>query len=164
MKHAFILKYALYAQRYADIQHDLNIDKATFYKMTKEFEEEINVARKVRQICIRKGVHVDKHEAFYEWYKTAERVCHYCKCTEKDIELYFNTIVAINKRPTRGKTLEIERIDSSINDYSIIENLTFACYICNNAKSDFFTEEKFKPIGEEIGRTILNSIQNINNG
>jgi hypothetical protein len=55
-----------------------------------------------------------------------------------------------NKRTTRGRTLEIDRkiADES---YSNIANLTYSCYWCNNAKTDTFTEEEFKIIGQAIG-------------
>ena len=34
------------------------------------------------------------------------------------------------------------------------DNCVLACYWCNNAKTDAFTADEFKPIGKEIGKTI----------
>lgn len=164
MKDDFIEKYALYAENYASIQSELMIDKQTFYKMIEDFADEINIARKARQICIRKGISPEKYKDFYLWFKTTERKCHYCGTKEKDIEFYFNHLETINKRPTRGKTLEIDRLNPLITDYGNIYNLRLSCYICNNAKSDFFTEEQFKFIGVEIGKTIRDVVIRKQNG
>ena len=46
------------------------------------------------------------------------------------------------KRDTRGLHLEIERKNSQSNLYEK-ENCALACYICNNAKSDFISENDF---------------------
>jgi hypothetical protein len=46
--------------------------------------------------------------------------------------------------------------------YNNLGNLSFACNWCNNAKTDTFSEDKFKAIGKAIGevwRKRLNQIK-----
>lgn len=38
------------------------------------------------------------------------------------------------------------------------DNCVLACYWCNNAKTDAFTDKEFKPIGDLIGKTIKSII------
>jgi len=44
--------------------------------------------------------------------------------------------------------------------YDNLDNLVWCCYWCNNAKSNFFTEEEFKPIGKSIGMVLKQIIKN----
>ena len=77
------------------------------------------------------------------------RVCHYCKITDKDIELLRDKRKIKTKR-FRSYSMEIDRINSN-REYRP-ENVVLACYWCNNAKSDEFTEsEFFNHIGPGIG-------------
>lgn len=87
---------------------------------------------------------------FIDWYLSKEKKCCYCKCTEDEIKAFYDTDSSKRKR-TRGQTLEIERIKDE--KYSE-DNCELACYWCNNAKSDVFTFDEFKPIGKAIGETI----------
>ena len=50
----------------------------------------------------------------------------------------------------RGGTLEVDRKDNT-KGYEI-DNCVLACAVCNNAKSDKFTYEEFKAVGEVIGK------------
>ncbi|MHC1773823.1 MAG: hypothetical protein AB9834_00280 [Lentimicrobium sp.] len=52
------------------------------------------------------------------------------------------------KKNYRGWSLEVDRIDSN-KEYTP-ENCVMACYWCNNAKTDEFTHEEFKLLGEVI--------------
>jgi hypothetical protein len=62
----------------------------------------------------------------------------------------------------RGKRLELDRIDPSVKNYGQdIKNLTLACHWCNNAKSNYFTYEEFKIIGESIKEIQLKRIRNL---
>lgn len=164
MKKEFIERYALYADKYSTIQNDLKIGREAFYQMIQDLDAEINIARKVRQLCIRKGIEEKNYKSFYNWYISTPRVCYYCDISEIDIEFFFENLDTINKRPTRGKTLEIDRLNPLITDYNNIDNLVFSCYICNNAKSDFFSEEQFRSIGLEIGKTLTSIIKGKRNG
>lgn len=89
---------------------------------------------------------------FYNWSNDKEKVCYYCDIKESDLDSLHTLPGHINKRyPKRGKSLEIDRKDS-YKPYSDINNLVFACYWCNNAKTDTFSAEEFIPIGKEISK------------
>ena len=95
-------------------------------------------------------------DEFLNWYNTQEKKCCYCGVEESDLIKYFDK--EINEqykwaRP-RGKFLEVERVitaPESENKYSK-ENCRLACYICNNAKSDFLSAESFEPIARGINK------------
>ncbi len=77
--------------------------------------------------------------------------CHYCSITlDEIIELIRNK--KIYKKNERGWKMEIDRKDPN-QEYSD-ENCVAACYWCNNAKTDEFNAEEFKPIGEAIGKAL----------
>jgi hypothetical protein len=106
-------------------------------------------------------------DKFYN--RQANKVCHYCKLTEDEIKQF----VLLPKKfidkdgkihdtdcsrgGKRGITLEVDRKDpcKPYND----NNCVLACYICNNAKSNIFTEDKFKPIGELFGKIISEKLK-----
>ncbi|MBA7579561.1 hypothetical protein ES708_21432 [subsurface metagenome] len=70
--------------------------------------------------------------------------CHYCGIEEKD----FLNIWEPFYGGKRGHILEVDRKDNSLG-YDI-ENCVLACAVCNNAKSDKFTYEEFKGVGDVI--------------
>jgi len=74
-----------------------------------------------------------------------ERICHYCKINDKQIEELSNKGKIKTKRD-RGFTMEIDRLEPN-KEYSL-KNCVLACYWCNNAKSDEFTPGEFS---EHIG-------------
>ena len=91
---------------------------------------------------------------FFNWYSNQEKKCCYCGVEEIDLKEYFkkeNT--QYKKARPRGKFLEVERIKTTDgeNEYTK-ENCALACYICNNAKSDFLSAHDFKPIAEGINK------------
>ena len=85
---------------------------------------------------------------FYEWYVNAEQKCYYCNITQEELD-QLHRIGIINKRKSRGKNLEIDRKIAN-EEYMNIDNLTYSCYWCNNAKTDTFTESEFLKIGKAI--------------
>jgi 5-methylcytosine-specific restriction endonuclease McrA len=95
---------------------------------------------------------------FNYWYITAKQSCHYCGVTQQDLDR-LHLLGLINKRTTRGKTLEIDRkMPNEL--YSNLTNLTYSCYWCNNAKTDTFTEEEFKIVGKAISQIWNNRLDN----
>jgi hypothetical protein len=97
---------------------------------------------------------------FCHWYLSSEKRCHYCGITEDELQR-LHVIGIINKRTSRGKTLEIDRkISSEV--YGNLTNLTYSCYWCNNAKTDTFTEDEFKIIGKAIAIVWRNRLNNDN--
>lgn len=95
---------------------------------------------------------------FMDWYVKKEKICCYCGVSEEYLEKYFkidksNSQTKKAVKRGRGMRLEIERIKTADgkNEYTK-ENCTLACYICNNAKSDFLSAYDFKPIAEGINK------------
>ncbi|MGN6639008.1 MAG: hypothetical protein ACTHJ8_08860 [Mucilaginibacter sp.] len=95
---------------------------------------------------------------FYNWVMTTQKACNYCGITEEELNR-LHTIGINNKRPTRGKTLEIDRKIAD-EPYSNLENLVYCCYWCNNAKTDTFSEEEFKIIGKAISQVWKQRLNN----
>jgi hypothetical protein len=94
---------------------------------------------------------------FYEWYVNADKKCYYCNVTQEDLD-NLHEIGIINKRQSRGKTLEIDRKIAN-EEYINIGNLTYSCYWCNNAKTDTFTEKEFLIIGKAVSEVWKNRLK-----
>lgn len=78
-----------------------------------------------------------------------EKECAYCGIHVDQIKALGKNKKLNNKRSdTRGYTLEIDRKLPNL-EYSK-ENCCMACYWCNNAKTDEFSPEEFKPIARGI--------------
>ena len=75
-------------------------------------------------------------------------------CSAEELNKFYD-LNSSKRKSTRGKSLEIERIEDK--EYSE-NNCELSCYWCNNAKSDVFTYEEFKNIGKSIGEVIRNKI------
>lgn len=92
-------------------------------------------------------------ENFKRWYNSHEKKCCYCGVKEEDLTQYFNAENCQTKDARqRGEYLEIERVVTAppaCNVYTP-DNTKLACYICNNAKSDFLSAQSFKPIARGI--------------
>ena len=77
--------------------------------------------------------------------------CSYCGISLDQIKALGENKKLNNKRSdTRGYTLEIDRMLPNL-EYSK-ENCCMACYWCNNAKTDEFSPEEFKPIARGINK------------
>ena len=85
-------------------------------------------------------------ESFYRWYLGQSKKCHYCGVSEEQVREYFRNNPSRGGR--RGQHLEIERKEPK--DRYSPANCVLACYVCNNAKSDFISEQDFGPIAEGI--------------
>ena len=87
-------------------------------------------------------------KCFLEHFKSKDkRECSYCGIKETQI----SCIKPKTKRlSTRGKTLEIDKKDA-FGDYTN-NNIILACYWCNNAKTDEFSEDEFKNIACGINK------------
>ena len=73
--------------------------------------------------------------------------CAYCGITIPMVTVLANK-QQLFKKNYRGWSLEIDRKDSNF-EYSP-DNCVMACYWCNNAKTDEFTHEEFRKVGEAI--------------
>jgi 5-methylcytosine-specific restriction endonuclease McrA len=84
---------------------------------------------------------------FFEWYEKQEKKCCYCGITEPELaELIDSERLTSKRLPTRGRHLEFERKDPKVS-YDKVDNLALSCYWCNNAKTDTFTADEFKKVG-----------------
>lgn len=86
-----------------------------------------------------------KRELREQLYKRDGKKCHYCGITEKDFVPIWGEFYG-GKR--RGGTLEVDRKDNGKGYEN--DNCVLACAICNNAKSDKFTYQEFKGVGDAI--------------
>lgn len=116
-------------------------------KNNEEFKKELEKEYKVQFIT--------DHFPFSEFEKLynrnpKERVCHYCKVTDKEIgELRGKG--KIHTKRGRGNSMEIDRIKPNW-EYTL-KNVVLACYWCNNAKTDEFSEGEFQDhIGPGISK------------
>ena len=76
---------------------------------------------------------------FYFWYRVQPRKCAYCTIQESIlVDLFTRKVLTSNRN--RGKSLEIERKDSTSNKYNK-KNCILACYFCNNHKSDIISKD-----------------------
>lgn len=113
-------------------------------RITKLYQNQFNDAKR------REGFN-DNFTLFYSWYKKYDSLgtCCYCGVHKEDLaqdEVFDNS----NRR--RGGRLEIERVvtfPKSKNLYTE-KNCRLACFICNNAKSDFLSVQDFYPIAKGI--------------
>ena len=91
-------------------------------------------------------------EEFEKWYKSQNKVCHYCGLKEEECQkIVMNGLLTSKRFPqygilgrgqSRGVWLEVDRIDPKEN-YSI-DNCVLSCYFCNNDKSDVFNGDDYK--------------------
>lgn len=113
--------------------------------------------RKSGKIVITPGFVSTTFEQFNSWFNVDEfnRGCHYCGTTNQRSKALFDLQRSglrndATRGGKRGKRLELDRRDPK-QSYDNLNNLVWCCYWCNNAKSNFFSEEEFKPIGHAIG-------------
>lgn len=90
---------------------------------------------------------------FVRQYHEQNGRCHYCGLEGDVRENYKNQLDILQmeyfRKGTRGKCFEIERKEAK-QEYNE-RNCVLACYPCNNAKSDVFTDKEFEIIGAVIG-------------
>lgn len=99
-------------------------------------------------------------EQFKDWFNLHdfEKGCHYCGTrNDRSFELYQmrrnNLRLDATRGGKRGRRLEIDR-KNPFEPYDNLNNIVWGCYWCNNAKSNFFTGEEFKPIAKAIGEDL----------
>jgi len=77
--------------------------------------------------------------------QAGEPSCEYCELTESDFRRLIDLGLVRTKRlSTRGSTIEFDCRDPE--QGYIAGNVALCCYWCNNAKTDEFTPEEFKPV------------------
>ena len=132
--------------KYKTISQLLNIPQTTLTTWYEELKNERTKIAEIRNLWTRKNIKLAFSE-FYKWYLSNESKCCYCEITESEIKLLLEAGLLTTKRiDTRGRKLELELKQPDL-PYDNIENLALSCYWCNNAKTDTFTDEEFKAVG-----------------
>ena len=137
--------------KFDEISKILKIERSLVSEWWDEFKDQreyLSTLRKIWKSKFKNTSSTDTFWTFKNWYEETERKCYYCGITKKQISELFGKGNLYTKR-NRGKKLEIERLEPD-KPYDILENLTFSCYWCNNAKTDTFSSDEFKKIGEVI--------------
>ena len=155
----FIHNVYILLKTYQQTADELGIDISEIRRFNKDLDSTWRPITKVRDKWKIKNIGGNFWD-FYDWVMTTERACHYCGVTEEKLER-LHIIGIDNKRPTRGRTLEIDRKVAN-KPYSNLENLVYCCYWCNNAKTDTFSEEEFKIIGKAISQVWEQRLENDN--
>lgn len=90
----------------------------------------------------------EKSQLRNELYRRDGKQCHYCGIQENEFYQLWGGPFYGGYR--RGRRLEIDRKVNSLG-YDI-KNCVLACPICNMAKSDKFSYDEFKKVGEVINQ------------
>lgn len=118
-----------------------------------DFKKEITRIRRLSKYKEKKVEYTrfgDKN-LFFKWYldrwePDGSATCAYCGITEKECR---ETLEKQTKRAvTRSQHLEVEKKDAD--DVYRAQNCVLACYVCNNAKSDFISLKEFRPVARAI--------------
>jgi 5-methylcytosine-specific restriction endonuclease McrA len=130
-------------RKYGDIAKILNVEAKTLTVWTKELRTFWKPLAEIKDIHTRKAPETNFNE-FYNWYLklNQNKCCNYCGITEVEI----SEIKPYTKR-SRGSKLELDRKEPNLS-YSVVENIVYACYWCNNAKTDTFSSDEFKRVGK----------------
>lgn len=92
---------------------------------------------------------INSFEKIYEM-DDKKRLCYYCQTSEYDLSR-LRAHGAIRTKRNRGWSMELDR--KNPNKEYLEDNVVLACYWCNNAKTDEFSESEFKDvIGPAIGK------------
>jgi hypothetical protein len=161
----FLERDVIKQEKYKDISETMKVSRRQLTEWAKELEIERKILANTRKIYKVKILNKTRSNAindsnlnhfleFREFYEQPNKCCYYCGLTQDEIEILFRReLIEYTRGGRRGKSLEIDRKNSK-KPYSMIVNLAWACYWCNNAKTDEFSEVEFKPIGELIGKTL----------
>lgn len=155
----FLILHLIDGKSYQDISDTYGIDRSSLSEWWESNSLTRNLIKKSNQLFNNKKGRSDfgefeklGREVFYFWYKKQDKVCFYCGTSEDMLRALFEKELSTKRK--RGKSLELERRDSTSNQYSP-ENCVLACYFCNNHKSDIISEEDHikyfaKPIGQYL--------------
>lgn len=142
------------SKSYDTISKELNIPKKEVGKMYSKYRDLRKPISAARTLFYQKSFKQISFPMFYDIYSKMEFKCYYGDLTQADVDRLFELQKVYTKRQnTRGKKLELERVLPN-ESYANLKNLRLCCYWCNNAKSDEFSEEEFRPIASEIHRVL----------
>ena len=139
------------------VKRNIFVTKEEIKSLQKQYNPDI---QKLRNIYHNKQWHYKNKEKiknvafqftsfqeFYQWYTSWDEIgtCCYCGVHKDNLGDY-------KGKRKRGKQLEVERVvtNPESNNLYNTQNCRLACYICNNAKSDFLNTAEFQPIAKGI--------------
>lgn len=82
---------------------------------------------------------------FINWYDKQIKLCHYCGRTLEEIKN--------DSHYHRTNKLTIDRKNNNIG--YILDNIVLACWICNNIKSNLFTQKEMSLIGKTLKNILI---------
>lgn len=85
-------------------------------------------------------------KSFIDWYHLQHKQCVYCDLLEEDIHKHNDP------RNNKSARLTIDRMNNDAG-YSI-DNMVLACHRCNEIKTDFFSYEEMREIGQKFVKPI----------
>jgi hypothetical protein len=134
---------------YKGIAEKLNVPVETIVVLYGEElkEERIKIASIKNIWSAKKMSEKISFKTFYEWYLKQEKKCFYCGVEEEKMRMLLDSKRVTTKR-LRGRKLELDRKNPKDESYHDLNNFVLACYWCNNAKTDTFTSDEFKEVGE----------------
>lgn len=167
MKNKFFTEVFLNGRKYNDFLNDnLNCIKQDLSKWYEELKQEKDIVliKRLRSLYNAKDFLKNevRFDQFYNWYLSQEQHCEYCKITQNELDILLdenNPLISYTREGRRGRKLEIDRKNSKIEYGKDLNNLVLCCYWCNNAKTDEFSAEEFKPIGIAIGNILRNRLK-----
>ncbi len=166
MKNKFFINVFLNGMKYGDFLIEnpscLKNEPSEWYDEFKN-DKNLNIVNRLRSLYNAKDFKSNniKFSAFYQWYQKQSQCCKYCSITQNEIDQLFElNQVQFTRGGKRGRNLEIDRKLSKIDYGSDFNNLVLSCYWCNNAKTDEFSYEEFKPVGVAIGNILKNRLKN----
>lgn len=134
---------------FSDIAKLLGVPRETLTKWERDLRPLWQVVAANKRLHSIKGITLD-FRSFHNWLiaKEGKKKCCYCGITEEDLGTLYCRYGRLTKR-SRGWKLELDRKEPNL-PYDNLENIVYACYWCNNAKTDTFTHEEFLEIGKAI--------------
>ena len=141
---------------FKDIANEMKMDVSDMSKLCAKTKDARERTKSLRQRWLSK-FSTDERPRFGDFLKILDALddkCCYCGITQTQIDMMYEQGLVETKR-SRGTSLEIERMAPN-EPYNKSDNLNYACYWCNNAKTDSFSYEEFKNIIAPGIRTVWN--------
>ena len=145
---------------YSDISKRLGVDRKTMTgwendEAAIEFRKLKSDVSAIRKLYITKKIPQD-FNSFKDWYLKIEnsKRCAYCGITEDELGQLWDIAEHKGQKLTkrsRGRKLELDRMEPNLH-YKDFDNIVYACYWCNNAKTDTFTHEEFQEVGKVFSK------------
>lgn len=147
----FLRRHLVEGELYQAIVSKMGVSRQELSHWYEELRLEREAIASIRVLWSRKRRDIT-FPVFYDWYIAQKCSCGYCGITEAEITSLLDAGLLTTKRiATRGRRLELDRHQPEAL-YDDLDNLTLACYWCNNAKTDTFTAEEFMEVGQAFAK------------